>query len=69
MGQNLENSEEINNILFSNSKEKISNSYDFYILGEIEMNYCNYLRLDSAIDNLRCKQFIIKKKKMFHLHI
>ena len=63
MGQNLENSEEINNILFSNSKEKISNSYDFYILGEIEMNYCNYLRLDSAIDNLRCKQFIIKKKK------
>ena len=60
MGQNLGNLEDINNILFSDSKKQINNSYDFYILGEIEM--CNYFRLDVAIDNFRCKQFIIKKK-------
>ena len=60
MGQNLENLEDINNILFSDSKEQINNSYDFFILGEIEM--CNYFRLDVAVGNFRCKQFIIKKK-------
>ena len=65
MGQNLGNLEDINNILFSDSKKQINNTYDFYILGEIEMY--NYFRLDVAIGNFRCKQFIIKKKdnKMF----
>ena len=60
MGQNLSLFDEINNILFSDSKENINNSYDLFILGEIEINSI-YLRLDAALDNLRCKQFVIKK--------
>ena len=38
MGQNLSTFEEIYNILFSDSKENINNSYYLYILGEIEIN-------------------------------
>lgn len=36
MGQNLGNLEDINNILFSDSKKQINNSYDFYILEKLK---------------------------------
>ena len=61
MGQDLGSFEEIKNIIVSDSKEKINNSYEFYILGEIGMNFNNYSRLDVSIGNFRCNQFIIKK--------
>ena len=64
MGQNNTTIDIMKDVLFSDSKERLEDSFIFHIIKMIDIKHENYLQMEICIDNCKCDQFIIKKREI-----
>ena len=63
MGQYPENKpNNLAEVFFSDEKKFLNKSFEFHILDHMKIEEKGYLKLDIAIDNIKCNQFIIEEK-------